>query len=245
MGLAYTRCSHPLQQTAARRPPVVPRTLLQGPGRSTRTPASSATARTCRVCIDRGPSLVGVGQAATYFQVSTGRMPAVANQRAEPAQAFLFTTTTQINQLERLHRIKRRWPGRSRTVASCRMSLTCRQGRRVVPAELRLVPQLHRSGWRVVPGQVRPEPGPGHRSARSTQRCCPARRTCRSSRTAQLTPTREEVAIITFVQDNKATIDPGGGYALGGFGPAPEGLVAFLVGMGAIVALTLWMGARA
>ena len=39
-------------------------------------------------------------------------------------------------------------------------------------------------------------------------------------------------------------IDPGG-YALGGFGPAPEGLVAFLVGMGAIVALTLWMGARA
>jgi ubiquinol-cytochrome c reductase cytochrome c subunit len=25
---------------------------------------------------DRGPSLVGVGQAATYFQVSTGRMPA-------------------------------------------------------------------------------------------------------------------------------------------------------------------------
>src|SRR6478752_7975964 len=26
---------------------------------------------------DRGPSLIGVGQAATYFQLSTGRMPAV------------------------------------------------------------------------------------------------------------------------------------------------------------------------
>ena len=38
--------------------------------------------------VDRGPSLVGVGQAATYFQVITGRMPAVENgaqiQRKEP-----------------------------------------------------------------------------------------------------------------------------------------------------------------
>jgi len=36
----------------------------------------------------RGPSLVGVGQAATYFQVSSGRMPAAENgaqiQRKEP-----------------------------------------------------------------------------------------------------------------------------------------------------------------
>jgi ubiquinol-cytochrome c reductase cytochrome c subunit len=54
----------------------------------------------------------------------------------------------------------------------------------------------------------------------------------------------EKRAIITFIQNNKATIDPGG-YALGGFGPAPEGLIAFLVGMGAIVAATLWMGSRA
>ena len=59
----------------------------------------------------------------------------------------------------------------------------------------------------------------------------------------QLTPD-EKRAIITFVQNNKETIDPGG-YSAGGFGPAPEGLIAFLVGMGAIVAATLWMGSRA
>ncbi|MEW3845559.1 cytochrome c, partial [Pseudomonas aeruginosa] len=38
--------------------------------------------------LDRGPSLVGVGEAATYFQVSTGRMPAAENgaqiQRKQP-----------------------------------------------------------------------------------------------------------------------------------------------------------------
>ena len=41
----------------------------------------------------------------------------------------------------------------------------------------------------------------------------------------------EKRAIITFIQNNKETIDPGG-YAAGGFGPAPEGLIAFLVGHG-------------
>ncbi|SHU29613.1 Probable ubiquinol-cytochrome c reductase cytochrome c subunit [Mycobacteroides abscessus subsp. abscessus] len=29
---------------------------------------------------DRGPSLIGVGEAAVYFQVSTGRMPAMRNE---------------------------------------------------------------------------------------------------------------------------------------------------------------------
>lgn len=60
---------------------------------------------------------------------------------------------------------------------------------------------------------------------------------------AQLTPA-EKQAIVSFVQLNKATIDPGG-LPLGGYGPAPEGLIAFLVGMVSIVGVTLWMGARA
>jgi ubiquinol-cytochrome c reductase cytochrome c subunit len=59
---------------------------------------------------------------------------------------------------------------------------------------------------------------------------------------AQLTPD-EKRAIISFVRANNQTISPGG-YDLGGFGPAPEGLIAFLVGMGAIVAITLWSGSR-
>lgn len=33
---------------------------------------------------DRGPSLVGVGEAAVYFQVSTGRMPARRNEAQAP-----------------------------------------------------------------------------------------------------------------------------------------------------------------
>ncbi len=59
----------------------------------------------------------------------------------------------------------------------------------------------------------------------------------------QLTPD-EKVAIVTYVQSAKASMDPGG-YGLGGFGPVSEGFFAFIVGMGLIVGVMLWMGARA
>ena len=44
--------------------------------------------------------------------------------------------------------------------------------------------------------------------------------------------------------ERKATMDPGG-YGLGGFGPVPEGFIAFIVGMGVLIGVMLWMGARA
>ncbi len=59
----------------------------------------------------------------------------------------------------------------------------------------------------------------------------------------QLTPV-EKQAVITYIQGAKATIAPGG-YDLGGFGPVSEGFIAFVVGMGFIVGVMLWMGARA
>ena len=67
--------------------------------------------------LDRGPSLVGVGQAATYFQVSSGRMPAAENgaqiQRKEPV-----FNPDEDRRAGRVHPGQRRRPGRSRT-ATC------------------------------------------------------------------------------------------------------------------------------
>ena len=36
-----------------------------------------------------------------------------------------------------------------------------------------------------------------------------------------------------------------GGYGLGGFGPAPEGMAMWIIGMVGAIALALWIGARA
>src|SRR3954463_12858178 len=39
---------------------------------------------------DRGPSLIGVGEAAVYFQVSTGRMPAMRGEAQAPRKDPIF-----------------------------------------------------------------------------------------------------------------------------------------------------------
>ena len=38
-------------------------------------------------------------------------------------------------------------------------------------------------------------------------------------------------------------VNPGGN-GLGGFGPVPEGLVAFFVGLAALIGISLWIGSR-
>ena len=55
-----------------------------------------ATAQTCRVSPTAGPSLVGVGEAAVYFQVDTGRMPA----QSQGAQAPQKPPNFDENQIE-------------------------------------------------------------------------------------------------------------------------------------------------
>jgi ubiquinol-cytochrome c reductase cytochrome c subunit len=35
-----------------------------------------------------------------------------------------------------------------------------------------------------------------------------------------------------------------GGYGLGGFGPAPEGMAMWIIGMVAVIGVALWIGAR-
>ena len=47
---------------------------------------------------DRGPSLIGVGDAAVYFQVSSGRMPASRNEAQAQRKPSKFTEA-QIDQL--------------------------------------------------------------------------------------------------------------------------------------------------
>jgi ubiquinol-cytochrome c reductase cytochrome c subunit len=58
----------------------------------------------------------------------------------------------------------------------------------------------------------------------------------------QLSP-EEKRAITKYVRYLAESSDPGGAN-LGRYGPVSEGLVAWLVGITSLVALTLWIGAR-
>lgn len=187
---------------------------------------------------DRGPSLVGTGQAATYFQVSTGRMPAVENAAQMPRKQPVFNET-EIAQLSAYIQAAGAGPEVPTTLrddaevakggelyrlncASCH-NFTGEGG---ALSQGKYAPPLHEATDKQIYAAM--QSGPENMPKFSD---------------AQLTPA-EKQSIVSFVQLNKATIDPGG-LPLGGFGPAPEGLIAFLVGMVSIVGVTLWMGARA
>ncbi|MER2093687.1 MAG: cytochrome c, partial [Saccharopolyspora rectivirgula] len=60
----------------------------------------------------------------------------------------------------------------------------------------------------------------------------------------QLTPEEKEDIIAYIKSVTNGNNNPGGN-ALGGYGPGPETVVAWVIGLGSLIGLTLWIGARA
>jgi ubiquinol-cytochrome c reductase cytochrome c subunit len=194
---------------------------------------------------DRGPSLIGVGQAAVYFQVATGRMPA-ADNGAQNHRKPPFFDAEEIADLGAY--IQDNGGGPQVEVTDTGESATLRN-----PDDLARGAELYRlncaschnftgKGGALSQGKYAPDLGEATDSEIYAAMLSGPENMPKFS-DAQLTPD-EKVAIITYIQTAKATMDPGG-YGLGGFGPISEGFFAFIVGMGVIVGVMLWMGARA
>ncbi len=57
-----------------------------------------------------------------------------------------------------------------------------------------------------------------------------------------LTP-EQKLSVIKYVRQLKTMANPGGN-GIGRIGPVSEGLVSWLLGIGGLVAMTLWIGKR-
>ncbi|HEU5271503.1 MAG TPA: cytochrome c [Jatrophihabitans sp.] len=189
----------------------------------------------------RGPSLIGVGSASVYFQVSTGRMPAPnqgANELRKPAK---FTEQ------------------QTRQLAAFVQSVG--GGPQVPPSDQNLVAgsdklaaggQLFRLNCASCHGAT------GHGAPLSAGKIAPSLMEATDSQiyTAMLsgpenmpvfadneiTPDQKKaiVAYVDFLQHSK---DPGGA-GLGRIGPVSEGLLVWTVGLGALILAILWIGAK-
>jgi ubiquinol-cytochrome c reductase cytochrome c subunit len=187
----------------------------------------------------KGPSLIGAGQANTYFQLATGRMPAKANTAELPRSIPFFSNEKDIDAIAAY--VQSIGGGAQLPGTIDISNADVAKGAELYRLNCASCHNFTGKGGALSQGKFAPAldqatdveiyaamvAGPENMPTFSD---------------AQLTPS-EKLDIIKYVRASTDTISPGG-YDLGGFGPAPEGLIAFLVGMGVIVSITLWSGSR-
>jgi ubiquinol-cytochrome c reductase cytochrome c subunit len=185
-----------------------------------------------------GPSLIGVGESSVIFQVESGRMPlkygTVEAQRKKPKY-----TIEQIDQLAAFVGSHGGGPTMPKgalddgdlqeggelfrtNCASCHNFA----GKGGALSYGQYAPDLSDASARVIWGAM--QSGPENMPRFSDN---------------QLS-VDEKKAITRYVEFITKSPQPGGA-ALGRYGPVPEGLVIWLVGITALVGVTLWIGARA
>jgi ubiquinol-cytochrome c reductase cytochrome c subunit len=188
----------------------------------------------------QGPSLVGVGQAAVYFQVITGRMPAAGQGAYEPRKEAKFNEQ-QTEQLAAYVESLGGGPsvpngnlrGTDAQIADggalFRLNCASCHGTTFKGAPLsagKVAPSLNESTDKVMYAAMLS--GPENMPVFSDN---------------ELTPT-EKKSIIAYVQTLKASRDPGGA-GVDRIGPVSEALVIWVAGVGVIMVAILWIGARA
>ena len=188
-----------------------------------------------------GPSLVGVGSAAVYFQVSTGRMPANQQGADNPGRVAKFTEK-QTRQIAAFVQSK----GGGPEVPAPGTKLEASDSDLASGGELF---RLNCASCHGATGAGAPlsagKVAPSLRKASDTQLYTamlsgPENMPVFSNN--QITPT-QKTEIIAYVKYLQNSHDPGGS-GLDRIGPVSEGLVIWTIGLGVLIVAILWIGAK-
>jgi ubiquinol-cytochrome c reductase cytochrome c subunit len=190
----------------------------------------------------RGPSLIGVGQSATYFQVSTGRMPATGQGAQENRKASKFTEA----EVDALSAYVQSMGGGPQVPSGSLRIDTSAEGQLAEGGELfRLnCASCHGFAGKGAPlsaGKIAPSLNEAtDQQIYAAMQSGPENMPVFSDNT--LTPD-QKAAIIAYVQNVKASNDPGGS-GIDRIGPVSEAVVIWVGGVGALMIAILWIGAR-
>ena len=193
----------------------------------------------------RGPSLIGAGEAAVYFQVGSGRMPMMRNE----AQAMRKPPAFDEPQVDAIGAYVQSMGGGP---------VVPRDANGQIANQSLIGNDVARGGdlFRLNCASCHNFTGRG--GALSSGKYAPSLDLATPAQiyTAMLTGPQnmpkfserqlgpeEKADIIAYVRSSSETLNPGG-YGLGGFGPAPEGMAIFIIGIVASIAAALWIGAR-
>jgi quinol---cytochrome-c reductase cytochrome c subunit len=198
----------------------------------------------------RGPSLIGVGDAAVYFQVSSGRMP-LARQEAQAMRKPtlpIFDPDTEEGQanLDALGAyIQANGGGPTRPEASgeaLRGDDPARGGE-LFRLNCASCHNFTGRGGALSSGKYAPQLDEASETQIYTAMLTGPQNMPKFS-DRQLTPEEKE-DIIAYVKSVSGQDNSVGGYAAGGIGPTAEGIVAFIVGLTAMIGIAIWLGAKA
>jgi ubiquinol-cytochrome c reductase cytochrome c subunit len=186
----------------------------------------------------RGPSLIGVGEASVYFQVHTGRMPLARQEAQAPDKRNVFSDE-EIDQL--MAYVQANGGGPTLPSGDLREGDVAEGG------------ELFRLNCASCHNFV------GEGGALSSGKWAPSLKDSTDLEIYsamlsgpenmpvfgdnQLTP-EEKRSIINYVQTVSSMEDPGGA-GIGRIGPVSEGLVIWVVGIGALLFSLYWIGTKA
>ena len=195
---------------------------------------------------DRGPSLVGVGEAAVYFQVSTGRMPAKRGEAQAPRKTPHFDGA-QTDALGAYVQANGGGPVVVRDADGSIAQESLRghdlgRGGDLFRLNCASCHNFTGKGGALSSGKYAPDLAePTEQEILTAMLSGPQNMPRFSDRQLSMDEKKDIIAYIKTVNEET---NPGG-YGLGGFGPAPEGMVMWIVGMVAAIGAALWIGARA
>jgi len=188
---------------------------------------------------NRGPSLIGVGGAAAYFQVSTGRMPLGQQGAYAPRKTPKFDAAETRDLAAYVQSV-----GGGPAIPTGKLrgdSATLGDGGELFRLNCA---SCHGTTFKGAPLSAGKQ-APGLNAATDLQiytAMLSGPESMPVFSNNQLTPSQKQ-AIIAYIQTIKASNDPGGA-GIDRIGPVSEAIVIWVAGVGALMGFILWIGAK-
>jgi ubiquinol-cytochrome c reductase cytochrome c subunit len=199
---------------------------------------------------EHGPSLIGVGEAAVYFQVSSGRMP-MARQEAQakrkpPLPIFNPDTEEGAANLDALGAFIQASGGGPTTPSDANFALSgpdTARGGELFRLNCASCHNFTGRGGALSSGKFAPILDPASDAQIYTAMLTGPQNMPKFS-DRQLTP-EEKKDIIGYINSVRGGYNNNpGGNPLGGIGPMSEGFIVFVVGITAMIGFSMWLGAK-
>ncbi|MFC8095037.1 c-type cytochrome [Streptomyces sp. NPDC057301] len=190
-----------------------------------------------------GPSLVGVGAASVDFQVSTGRMPAATSQGAQVPKKKNIYSQAEIDQLAAYIASLGAGPAVPTEEQYASEGADIGKGGELFRNNCAQCHNFTGKGGALTKGKYAPSlEGVDPKHIYEAMLTGPQNMPSFPDTTLSEQNKKDIIAYLHAVNSDE-TVNPGG-LELGGLGPVSEGLFAWIFGLGALIAVAVWVAAR-